>query len=155
MSKADTERWVLVRADALPEIYEKVLQMKQELSAHGNTASVSEAARRHGVSRSAYYKYKDAVRAYGGEDTVSRLTVQVLLQDCPGVLSGLLSACAKAGANVITVNQEAPQGGFAAVTLCMQTEHSPLSPDGFAELVGKVPGVGRVIDIQKEGGSEI
>ena len=155
MSKADTERWVLVRADALPEIYGKVLQMKQELSAHGNTASVSDAARRYGISRSAYYKYKDAVRPYVGQDATARMTMQVLLQDCPGVLSGLLSACAKAGANVLTVNQQAPADGFAAVTLCVQTEGLSLAPDAFGKLMSNVPGVGRVIDIQKEGGSEI
>lgn len=155
MNKADTERWVLVRADALPEIYGKVLQMKQELSAHGNTASVSDAARRYGISRSAYYKYKDAVRPYVGQDATDRMTMQVLLQDCPGVLSGLLSACAKAGANVLTVNQQAPVDGFAAVTLCVQTEGLSLAPDAFGKLMSKVPGVGRVIDIQKEGGSEI
>lgn len=155
MSKPISPEWMLVRADALPEIYGKVLQMKRELSAHGNTDSVSEAAKRYGISRSAYYKYKDAVRPYMGQDAAARMTIQVLLQDCPGVLSGLLTACAKAGANVLTVNQQAPVDGFAVVTLCVQTERLSLPPDTFAKQMGKVPGVGRVIDIQKEGGSEI
>ena len=155
MNRTDSENWVLVRADALPEVYRKVLQMKRELSAHGNTDSVSDAAKRYGISRSAYYKYKDAVRSYVGQDAADRMTVRVLLQDCPGVLSGLLTACAKAGANVLTVNQQAPVDGFAAVSLCVQTEHLSLPPDGFAKLIRKVPGVQRVMDIQRESGSEV
>ena len=119
-------------------------EMKRELSAHGNTDSVSDAARRYGISRSAYYKYKDAVRPYVGQDATDRMTMQVLLQDCPGVLSGLLSACAKAGANVLTVNQQAPVDGFAAVTLCVQTEGVSLAPDAFAKLMSKVPGLDAV-----------
>ncbi|MBR2338683.1 MAG: ACT domain-containing protein [Clostridia bacterium] len=149
--------WMLVREDVLPDIYGKVLRMKSELTENGGSFSISEAARRYGISRSAYYKYKDAVRPYAGQGSVSVMTVRVLLQDCPGVLSGLLSACARAGANVLTVNQQAPVSGCAAVTLCVQTERMTLPPELFAELIGKVPGVQRILDIKRheqEGGSE-
>ena len=157
MKSANPNEWILVRADALPEIYGKVLSMKSELTENGGNCSVSEAARRYGISRSAYYKYKDAVRAYVGQDTAAVMTVRVLLQDCPGVLSGLLSACARAGANVLTVNQQAPAGGCATVTLCVQADRMTLPPDLFAELVSKVPGVQRVLNIQRheqEGGNK-
>ncbi len=154
MSSPSTEEWVLVRADALPEVFGKVLQTKRELAAEKDGGSVSAAARRNGLSRSAYYKYKDAVRPYMGQDRAAKMTVQVLLQDSPGVLSGLLAALAKAGANVLTVNQQAPTGGLAAVSLCVQTEGLTLPPDALAKAVARVPGVQRVMDIQKEGGSE-
>lgn len=157
MKATTPQEWLLVRADALPEIYGKVLRMKSELAENGGRFSVSEAARQYGISRSAYYKYKDAVRPYAGQDAAAVMTVRVLLQDCPGVLSGLLSACARAGANVLTVNQQAPSGGCAAVSLCVQTEQMALPPDLFAELIGKVPGVQRILDIKRneqEGGNE-
>ncbi len=140
----------MVRADALPEIYSKVLCMKKELL-ENRGASVSEAARRYGISRSAYYKYKDAVRSHIGRDRGTVMTWRLLLQDSPGVLSGLLSAFAKAGANVLTVDQQAPVDGSATVTICIQAERLSLPPDLFAEQIGKVPGVGRILDIKQEG----
>lgn len=144
--------WILVRADALPEIYGKVLRMKNELL-ENRGASVSETARRYGISRSAYYKYKDAVQRHVGRDTATHMTLRLLLQDSPGVLSGLLTAFAKAGANVLTVDQQAPADGYATVTISIQADRLSLPPDLFAERIGRVPGVQRILDIQQEGSS--
>lgn len=141
--------WVLVRADALPPIYTTVLQVKNDLSQNPLT-SVSEATRRYGISRSAYYKYKDAVKPYYGNSAAAMMTVRVLLQDSPGVLSGLLSAFAKAGANVLTVDQQAPNDGCAAVTICIQADRLSLPTDLFAEQIARVPGVQRVLDIKDQ-----
>lgn len=148
-----SSEWVLVRRDALPDIYGAVLRMKTELQTNRNI-SVSEAARRQGISRSAYYKYKDAVEPYIGRNTAAIMTVHVLLQDSPGVLSGLLSAFAKAGANVLTVDQQAPSGGYATVTICIQADRMSLPPDLFARQIGDVPGVQRILDIKQEGGNK-
>lgn len=144
--KHKNEEWVLVRADALPSVYTTVLQVKTDLAQHPLT-SVSEAARRYGLSRSAYYKYKDAVKPYYGNSAAAMMTVRVLLQDSPGVLSGLLSAFAKSGANVLTVDQQAPNGGCAAVTICIQADRLTLPADLFAEQIARVPGVQRVLEI--------
>ena len=144
--------WILVRADALPDIYKTVLDMKTELQENPG-GSVSEAARRYGISRSAYYKYKDAVRPHIGQDAAARITLRIQLQDAPGVLSGLLTAVANAGANVLTVEQQAPTGGCAVVSVCVEAERLTLPPDLFAKQIGKVPGVQRILDIEQEGGS--
>ena len=144
------DEWMLVRSDVLPEIYGKVLHMKNEL-AESEAASVSEAARRYGISRSAYYKYKDAVRSYVDTDDAAVMTVRVLLEDRPGVLSGLLSAFAGVGVNVLTVNQQPPAGGSAQVTLCVRTDRMALPPDLFAAQIGDIAGVQRLIGIQQEG----
>ena len=151
LSSAPT--WILVRTDALPEIYGKALEMKTQLQ-HSPSASVSEVARRLGVSRSAYYKYKDAVEAVAGNGTINTLTVRVLLQDAPGVLSALLTSIAKAGANVLTVEQQAPLNGVATAVICVKADRMALSPEAFAEKIANVPGVGQVLDIQQEGGNE-
>ena len=143
---------MLVRTDILPEIYEKVLRMKTELLKNPS-GSVSEAARRYGISRSAYYKYKDAVRPHIGQDAAARITLRLQLQDSPGVLSGLLTSIANAGANVLTVEQQAPANGCAVVAVCLEAERLLLPPDLFAKQIGKVHGVQRILDIEQEGGS--
>lgn len=144
--------WLIVRKDVLPDIFSAVWQMKQELL-ENPSASVSETARRHGISRSAYYKYRDAVRPYVGRDATAKMTVRVVLQDSPGVLSGLLSAFAKAGANVQTVEQQAPENGLAAVTISVRADRMSLPPDVFAEQLSHVPGVQKIVDIKQEGGN--
>ena len=53
-------RFLLVDADVLPEVFVKVLQAK-ELLASGAVSNISAAAKQAGISRSAFYKYKDTV----------------------------------------------------------------------------------------------
>ena len=87
---------LLVDAAILPEVFGKVLQAKEYLQS-GQAETAAEAARLAGISRSAFYKYKDAVFTYEPERTGHILTVHFVLKDNPGVLSSLLSACAQAG----------------------------------------------------------
>lgn len=149
---ARTGEWVLVRADALPEIYVKVLEVSNALRA-GRFASVSEAVRAVGISRSAYYKYKDTVTPYLGSQTSVRfMTVDLVLQDSPGVLSGLLSAFAKVGANIVTVNQQSPEDGSACVSICAKTNGMSQSLDTFANELSHIPGVRRISAISQKGG---
>ena len=147
-----SENWILVRADALPEVYHKVLAAQNAL-ATGACSSVSEAVRTHGLSRSAFYKYKDAVAVYFGKTASSFITVELTLQDSPGVLSGLLSAFAAVGANILTVNQTSPVSGSATVSICAQTDNMSVSLDVFADKLAHVPGVKRLSALQKHNGS--
>ncbi len=144
-----TEEWVLVRANALPEIFRLVLAAEADLTA-GRVQSVSEATRLHGISRSAYYKYKGAVAPYVGK-AATTMTVTLLLQDSPGVLSCVLSAFAKAGANILTVNQDSPDSGSAQVALCARTDTMSTPIDMFVEQLAHVPGVRRILAVQREG----
>ena len=147
-----SNEWILVRADVLPEVYRKVLQVTEAL-AFGRCSSVSEAVRTVGLSRSAYYKYKDTVAPYLN-DTADALftTVELVLQDSPGVLSGLLSAFAKVGANIVTVNQRSPEDGSACVSICARTDGMSQSIDKFATTLSHIPGVQRVSAIAQKGG---
>lgn len=145
-----TDDWILVRADVLPEVYHRVLAARADLSA-GRIRSVSEAARLHGLSRSAYYKYRDAVTPYVGKSTSATMTVDLLLQDCPGVLSGVLAAFAKAGANILTVNQDSPDSGKAQATVCARTDTMSTPLDLFFEQIRRIPGVQHIISIQRQG----
>ena len=80
-------KYLLVQADVLPEVFGKVLQAKQ-LLASGEVANISAAAKQAGISRSAFYKYKDCVfDAETGRDT---LTVVATLLDKTGALQTLL-----------------------------------------------------------------
>ena len=99
-------------AGILPEVYRKVLTAKKYL-ATGKAASVKEAAQLAGISRSAYYKYKDAIFEYGTSASDEVATVKARLQDSAGVLSSFIGAISRVGGNVLSVNQSLPQDGAA------------------------------------------
>ena len=93
------------------------------------------AARRCGVSRSAYYKYKDAIRPFQDMVHGRIVTIQILLRNQPGALSSVLNLLADRGGNVLTINQAIPGGGAAAVTVGLET--SGLSA-GLEELLSEL-----------------
>ena len=141
---ADRKRtWVLADVRTLPEVYSRVLDAKQRL-ASGKAASAAEAARLAGLSRSAFYKYKDAVFAYQKETEGKLLTAHLLLQDQPGVLSGLLSAFADAGANILTVNQNIPADGTATVSVSARIDRLTMTEEAFLEALQTLRGVDKV-----------
>lgn len=113
-------QYFIVEASVLPEVYRKVAEAKRLLET-GEERTVNGAARRTGISRSAFYKYKDAVRPFRDMLHGGVVTVQMLLRDQPGALSSVLNLLADWGGNVLTINQAIPGGGAAAVTVGLET----------------------------------
>lgn len=112
--------YFIVEASVLPEVYLKVAEAKQYLET-GEERTVNSAARRAGISRSAFYKYKEAIRPFRDMMHGRIVTIQILLRDEPGALSSVLNLFAQRGGNVLTINQAIPGGGTAAVTVGLET----------------------------------
>lgn len=146
----DTARLLLVSTEVLPDVFPKVLEAKQ-LLASGKAVSAAEAARVAGISRSAFYKYKDAVFAYDAGRSGTILTVHFVLRDRTGALSELLAAFADAGANILTVNQNIPVGGTASVSISARTDRLQMPVDAFVSTLNRVPGVERIVRIAGDG----
>ena len=107
---------LLVRAGVLPDVFYKVVLAKELLSSGEAGGSMTKAAGMAGISRSAFYKYKDSVSRYSpGLDRV--ITVQAILSDTAGALAGFVSAFFESHANILTVNQSIPQNGTALVSV--------------------------------------
>ena len=115
-------KYFIVEAQAMPEVIQKVAQAKQLLEM-GEESTVNAAAKAVGISRSAFYKYKDAVRPFNDMLHGRIVTIQVMLRDEPGVLSGVLNLFAGTGLNVLTINQNIPVGGQALVTITAETSN--------------------------------
>ena len=111
-------RFLLVDAEVLPDVFLKVLQAK-ELLASGAVTNISSAARRAGISRSAFYKYKDYV--FDAESGRETLTVIATLLDKTGALQALLSGISSAGASIVTITQSRPENGAAQVEVTVRT----------------------------------
>ena len=57
---ANSPKYYIVEASALPEIFLRVAEAKRLLSI-GEASTVNDAAKMTGISRSAFYKYRDTV----------------------------------------------------------------------------------------------
>ena len=110
----------LVEASVLPEVFLKVSEAKEYLLT-GEARTAAEAASMAGISRSAFYKYRDAVQPFTDMRTERILTFYALLKNNPGVLSNVLSIFATSGANILTINQSIPTNGCAALTVSAET----------------------------------
>lgn len=139
MSKAI--KYYIVAADALPEIFIKVAEAKRMMQT-GEADTVGEATKLVGISRSAFYKYKDAVQPFNDMKTGHIITFYAMLKDNPGVLSNVLSIFAGSGANILTINQSIPTNGCAAVTISAETSDMEMT---LEELIGLASGLEGVI----------
>ena len=131
--------YYLINALMLPPVFSGVVTAK-ELLANGKATNASQAAKMAGISRSAFYKYKDFVFKYtdGGKDTVN---LSALLSDKAGVFSAFTTVLYQHGANIITVNQGMPVDGTATASLTIRTENLSVPLDRLVESLGSVSGV--------------
>jgi len=113
-------KYFIIDAEALPEVFLKVAEAKRMLEAR-EAATVNQAARKAGISRSAFYKYKDVIRPFNDMLHGRIVTFQIMLKDQPGALSAVLNIFAGSGANILTINQGIPVGGCAAVSIGAET----------------------------------
>ena len=132
-------KYYIVEESALPEVFMKVVEAKR-LRATGEANTVNEATRITGISRSAFYKYRDAVMPFQNMMTGRILTFQLRLHDTPGVLSGLLKTFAQFEANILTINQTIPSGGCALVTISAETMNMTVSADELLRVLGHTQG---------------
>ena len=112
--------YYIVDAEALPEIFRKVVDARRMLDT-GEAETVNQAVQLAGISRSAFYKYKDAVRPFQDMLHGRIVTFQIMLKDEPGILSHVLNLFAGSGANILTINQGIPINGCAVVTVNAET----------------------------------
>lgn len=113
-------KYYIIEVSALPEVFLKVAEVKRLLSS-GEINRINEATQRVGISRSAYYKYRDSIAPFENLMAGRILTFQMILKDVPGMLSEILSIFAGNHASILTINQSIPTDGYASVTVSAET----------------------------------
>ncbi|MDE6784913.1 MAG: ACT domain-containing protein [Ruminococcus sp.] len=112
-------QFIVVDARILPDVFTKVLEVKKLMAQKGEKSFAS-ACKRIGISRSAYYKYKDSVFSYDELFDRKIVNLYLLLSDSPGVLSSVLVFLHNIHANIMTVNQSIPVDGAAQVNISIR-----------------------------------
>ena len=133
-------QYYIVEASALPEVFLKVAETKRLLST-GEAGTVNEATRMTDISRSAFYKYRDAVMPFQNMMTGRIVTFQLLLHDEAGLLSHILQVLADANANIMTINSIVPTNGTAVVTISAETMDLTVSLEELMRTLNETHGV--------------
>ena len=137
---AQKQRYFIVEASALPEIYLKVADAKRYLET-GEEQTVNAATRRAGISRSSFYKYKEDIFPFRDQARGRALTFVIQMDDTPGILSGILGCVARFGGNILTIHQSIPINGIATLTLTVETPTGAADPEVMVEEVERQSGV--------------
>ena len=133
-------KYYIVAANALPEVFIKVAEAKRMMQT-GEADTVGDATRKAGISRSAFYKYKDSVQPFNDMKAEHIITFYGMLKDNTGVLSHVLGIFASSGANILTINQSIPTNGCAAVTISAETSGMEQTLESLMAAASAVEGV--------------
>lgn len=139
----EKDTYLLVNSKLLPPVFSGVIKAKKLLS-EGKATNTSQAVKMAGISRSAFYKYRDNVFEFenGNRSTVN---LNAVLSDRAGVFSAMTTILYKNGANIITVNQGVPESGTAAVSLTVRTDNVKITLD---ELINQLKSVEGIISVK-------
>jgi len=132
----DQREFYIVEASKLPQVFEKTVEAKRLLR-QGKVKTIGEAVEKVGLSRSAFYKYKDSVSPFFEAGAGRIITFNSMLEDSPGTLSTILTMFARCEANILTINQSIPLNGQAVVTISARMGDSA----DLQELVDMVQGL--------------
>ena len=132
--------FIVVDSCVLPDIFEKVLLVKK-LIASGKEKSSASACKAVGISRSAFYKYKDYVYSYEEKLTQRIISIYTVLSDEPGILAGFISHLHSLNANILTVNQSIPVDGVASVTISLRLTENSQDIMGLKNILSRLRGV--------------
>ena len=133
-------KYYIVAANALPEDFIKVAEAKRMMQT-GEADTVGDATKKAGISRSAFYKYKDSVQPFNDMKAEHIITFYGMLKDNTGVLSHVLGIFASSGANILTINQSIPTNGCAAVTISAETSGMEQTLESLIAAASAVEGV--------------
>ncbi len=139
MNDNDKEYYLVDKA-VLPDIFLKVMEVKLKLNT-GESVSVNEAARKVGISRSAYYKYKDSVMPFYEATNGKKVTLIITVENFQGILSSILQVIAASRSSILTINQNIPINGLADISISLETASMFGSIEDIITDVSKIAGV--------------
>lgn len=136
----EEKNFYLVREDVLSDSMLKTLKAKLLLES-GAADSVREAIDQVGVSRSAFYKYRDTILPFHTMIIEQIFTLSIHLEDRSGALSNVLSTVASLGCNILTINQTIPLQGYATVILTMEIGEADLQLNSLIDKIKQMDAV--------------
>lgn len=137
------DSFYLVRAEILPDAILRTIEAKKLLESK-QVKTVGEAVQKVGLSRSAFYKYKDGVYSASAMPKDLIVNLSMSLEHRSGVLSNVLSLLARMGTNVLTIHQTIPLQGLANVVISLEMPRMGTDLNLLLDSVSQLDGVREV-----------
>lgn len=137
-------KYYIVNEKVLPEIFMKVIKVK-ELIYTGEVKDITEGVKKVGISRSAYYKYKDYIFPMSEGVNSKKITLAILVTHQSGALSRVLDTIAYFKGNILTINQDIAINMTANVTITIDISSMEV---GIKELMDKLNNLDTVIRVR-------
>ncbi|MCR5199978.1 MAG: ACT domain-containing protein [Saccharofermentans sp.] len=145
----DQVEYYLVDKKVLPEVFIKVMEVKQRLNT-GESSSVNEAVRKTGLSRSAYYKYKDSVLPFFEATNGKKVTLLITVENFQGILSSIINVISATKASILTINQNIPINGLADISISLDTASMFGSVEDIMNDINRIAGVRNCTVLSRE-----
>ncbi|MBO4604377.1 MAG: ACT domain-containing protein [Clostridiales bacterium] len=133
----------------MPEVFLKVIEVKQRLNT-GEFNSVNEAVRNVGISRSAYYKYKDSVLPFYEATNGKKVTVLISVENFRGILASVIGIISASRASILTINQNIPINGVADISISFDTDSMLGTVEDILNDISRVAGVRKCVILSRE-----
>ena len=145
----DQVEYYLVDKNVLPEVFIKVMEVKQRLNT-GESSSVNEAVRKTGLSRSAYYKYKDSVLPFYEATNGKKVTLLITVENFQDILSSIINVISATKASILTINQNIPINGLADISISLDTASMFGSVEEIMNDINRIAGVRNCTVLSRE-----
>ncbi|MEB8170715.1 ACT domain-containing protein [Macrococcus caseolyticus] len=137
------KKFYLIREDVLPESVKKTLLIKDLLDKNPKLA-IFDAVKKHDLSRSAYYKYKDTIFPVDEKTREKNLTIMVQVDDKVGLLSEILSFIALHNGSVLTIHQTIPIKEKTTITISLNATDIDMTINELIEAISSIEHVNDV-----------
>ena len=134
----DKNKYFVVKERAVPEVLLNVVAAKKLLESK-RAATVQEAADAVGISRSSFYKYKDAVFSFDQDQSRRNAVVSMIIKNEKGALSKVLSLVSVKQVNVLAINQTIPINGIHNLSLTLDITDLEISIQALLKLMEAMP----------------
>ncbi|WP_114603210.1 ACT domain-containing protein [Staphylococcus sp. EZ-P03] len=144
MNDKQVKKFYLIREDVLPESVIKTLQIKDALKENPHL-SIYEAVKKFGLSRSAFYKYKDTIFPIDEKMEESKeFTIILYVHDKVGMLAQVLNTISQIQMSILTIHQSIPMEDKATITLSLNSAGSQASMEDVIYALRNIENVYKV-----------
>ena len=141
--KSEKNSYYLVHTSAMPEVLEKTVQVNEMLN-RGEVKTIYEAVDRVGISRSAYYKYRNYVFPFYEMGKGRIITLSLVMNHVAGCLLEVLKEIARVSGSIVTINQNIPYLRVANVTISLETKDLSINIEELIRNLNQISGVHEV-----------
>lgn len=143
------KQFYLVDLQILPTAIKKTIRAKEMLK-NGEADTINAAVVKTGISRSAYYKYKDHVAPALDDAAGDVVTLFLIMQNDPAITSKLFRRLGREKIEIITMNKGIPVKKLTTMTLSIRVSEMQIS---LQELIGslqQIKGIKKVYVVGEE-----